>query len=141
MSYWHHRFKFQKHKYYRRFENSTKSDARRKDNFYKKYVEESGTDVLSDFSRLNVYVEDEEVTKTIETPAMIMSQLLSEIGGQLGIWIGVSIITFAEMIELVVVLVSTLREKRRKKETNKEKGKELDEIDPLGDNPETDQRI
>ena len=93
-----------------------------------KYVDESGKDVLSDFSRLNVYVEDEEVTKTIETPAMIVSQLLSEIGGQLGVWIGVSIITFAEVIELLVVVGRRLMEKKRKDETDKGEGEELDKI-------------
>ena len=113
-------FCFQDKEYYWRFENSSYPDARRKDKFYKSYVQKNGKKVLSDFSRIIVYMKDDAIQKIIESPLMILPQLLSEIGGQLGIWVGVSIITLSEVIELVVNLLSQLLRRKISKTSKNE---------------------
>lgn len=56
---------------------------------------------MRDFARINVYVADPEVVVTRESPEYDVAQLISDIGGQLGAWIGLSLITLAEVVELV----------------------------------------
>lgn len=56
---------------------------------------------MTDFARLNVYIADSNVIITQELEDYTSTQLVSDIGGQLGLWIGISIITLAEVIELV----------------------------------------
>ena len=60
---------------------------------------------MRDFARLNVYIADSNVLKTEESEDYVQSQLLSDIGGQLGLWVGISVITLAEVLELVIDLV------------------------------------
>jgi hypothetical protein len=61
---------------------------------------------VKDFARINVYVSDPEVLETRETPEYDTAQLISDIGGQLGVWIGLSLITVAEVVELVGQVVN-----------------------------------
>ena len=56
---------------------------------------------MRDFARLNVYVADSNVIKTTESPDYNTNQLVSDIGGQLGLWVGISVITLTEVLELV----------------------------------------
>nr|URS64680.1 FMRFamide-gated sodium channel-like 3 [Malacoceros fuliginosus] len=51
--------------------------------------------------RLNIYISDTSVVKIMETEAYSLTHLASDIGGQLSLWIGVSIITMVEIIELI----------------------------------------
>ena len=55
---------------------------------------------MKDFARLNVYIADSNVILTQEEEDYSSTQLVSDIGGQLGLWIGISIITLAEVLEL-----------------------------------------
>ncbi|ELT93367.1 hypothetical protein CAPTEDRAFT_212912 [Capitella teleta] len=59
---------------------------------------------MQDFARLNVYIADSNVLKTEESEDYVQSQLLSDLGGQLGLWVGISVITIVEILELVVDL-------------------------------------
>ena len=52
---------------------------------------------LRDFARLNVYIADSNVLQTEEQKDYTTTQLLADIGGQLGLWVGVSVITLAEV--------------------------------------------
>jgi len=63
---------------------------------------------MRDFARLNVYIADSNVLKTEEQVDYATSQLLADIGGQLGLWVGVSVITLAEVVEFVVDLLRYL---------------------------------
>ena len=75
----------------------------------------NGKNVLSDFAKVNVYVIEKKIMKTVETPVMSATQLVSEIGGQLGIWIGFSVVTMSEVLELAFVsIIQCLRQKVRK---------------------------
>ena len=48
------------------------------------------------------------VLQTAEQEDYVTTQLLADIGGQLGLWVGVSVITLAEFIELVLDFVNYL---------------------------------
>ncbi len=56
---------------------------------------------MKNFARLNVYVADSNVMKTQEGRDYELTQLVSDIGGQLGLWVGISVITLTEVLELV----------------------------------------
>ena len=63
---------------------------------------ESREKAMRDFARLNVYIADSNVVKTQELADYTQNQLVSDIGGQLGLWVGISIITLTEVLELVI---------------------------------------
>ena len=63
---------------------------------------ESYTAKVSDFvSRITVYIADNNVLKTSESPDYEAIRLISDIGGQLGLWIGISVMTLFEVLQLV----------------------------------------
>ena len=71
---------------------------------------------MEDFARLNVYIADSNVVKTEESPEITPTQLVSDIGGQMGLWVGISIITLTEVLELIgdVIRMICLSKMRRK---------------------------
>ena len=74
---------------------------------YEEYVNRLGMQqALNDFAKVNVYIADSNVLQIIEEPATTITQLISEIGGQLGIWIGVSVITISEILETILKIAS-----------------------------------
>lgn len=60
--------------------------------------------IMEEFLRLNVYVADSNVMKTEESPEYTINQLVSDIGGQAGLWIGMSVITVAEILSVLFSL-------------------------------------
>ena len=48
-----------------------------------------------------MHVADTSVVKIIQEPDYTSSDLLSDIGGQLGLWIGMSVLSFGEIIQLI----------------------------------------
>ena len=69
------------------------------------YLDKNREGALSDIVSFEINLVDNKIIRTIETPLYTPTQLLSEIGGQLGIWIGVSVITLVEVIELLIGLI------------------------------------
>ena len=63
---------------------------------------------LKNFARLNVYIADGNVVKTEESPDYTGSDVISDIGGQLGLWVGISVITLAEVLALIGDILSYL---------------------------------
>ncbi|ESO09376.1 hypothetical protein HELRODRAFT_168357 [Helobdella robusta] len=55
----------------------------------------------SNYGRLVVYYSTLAYTQTSETPSYELKQFLSDIGGILGLYIGFSVLTFVEFIELI----------------------------------------
>ena len=76
--------------------------------------------VMQDFARLNVYIADSNVHVTQEEEDYTSTQLVSDIGGQLGLWIGISIITLAEVLELMCDLCRLLFAGRRRNSATRE---------------------
>ena len=72
---------------------------------------------MKNFARLNVYIADSNVVKTEESPDYTGSDVISDIGGQLGLWVGISVITLAEVLALVGDILSHLLGKCCDKET------------------------
>ena len=73
---------------------------------YEEYVNRSGMQSMNDFAKINVYITDSNVLQIIEEPATTITQLISEIGGQLGVWIGVSVITISEILETILTIAT-----------------------------------
>jgi len=52
---------------------------------------------------------------TKESEDYDISQLVSDIGGQLGVWIGLSVITAAEVVELVIIIAGRCTKGKRQR--------------------------
>lgn len=59
---------------------------------------------VNNFARINLYFKDLKVRQDKQTPSYYISKLFSDIGGTLGLWVGISLLTLTE----VVVLVSNI---------------------------------
>ena len=98
---------------------SNKYGQRLSPNYYQYFINKSKdadgrAESLSNFVRLNVYIADNNVMVTKESPNYTLTQLLSDIGGQMGLWIGCSVITLAEVVELFLqVIRNGLKGKKR----------------------------
>jgi len=87
-------------KFRERFANTSKNDA-----VWNYFNDENRSSTLKDFARLNVYIADSNVVVTQETADYDVTRLLSDIGGQLAIWVGMSVITMCEVAELGYLLL------------------------------------
>ena len=86
-------------KFRERFANTSKNES-----VMSYFIDENRSSTLKDFSRLNVYIAESNVIVTQETADYDPNQLVSDIGGQLGIWVGISVITLSEVVELGYLL-------------------------------------
>ncbi|XP_059143116.1 FMRFamide-activated amiloride-sensitive sodium channel-like isoform X2 [Physella acuta] len=55
--------------------------------------------------RLNIYLEDLSVVEYRQLPAYGLADLFADIGGTLGLWMGISVLTIMELVELVIRLI------------------------------------
>ena len=69
---------------------------------YRKVFQEN---LPSYIARVNVHIADSNVIKTSESPDYESFRLISDIGGQLGLWIGISVMTLFEVVQLVADVV------------------------------------
>ena len=60
--------------------------------------------ITDNFVRVNVYLSDMEVEVQEQQPSYRLSNLFSDIGGTLGLWVGLSLLTVVELLQLVVKL-------------------------------------
>ena len=97
-------------RYSERF-NTTETQGKYK--MMKKYFNHTNREnSMRDFARLNVYIADSNVIKTQESADYTRNQLVSDIGGQLGLWVGISVITLTEVFELICDLFRYLTTSR-----------------------------
>ena len=61
--------------------------------------------IANSFARVNIYFKDVTLTSKIQRPSYGLMDLLADIGGVLGLWVGVSIITIFEFLALLSELV------------------------------------
>jgi len=66
-------------------------------------------------TRVVVHVADSNVIKTTESPDYDLIRLVADIGGQLGLWIGVSVITLVEVLQLAALVVRVIAARRRRR--------------------------
>ena len=69
--------------------------------------------LLKQLSRLNVHIADNNVMRTTESPDYEAIRLVSDIGGQLGLWIGISVMTLFEVLQLIADVFRYLTAKGR----------------------------
>ncbi|KAH9494543.1 hypothetical protein Btru_042390 [Bulinus truncatus] len=55
--------------------------------------------------RLNIYLEDLSVVEYRQLPAYGLADLFADIGGTLGLWMGISVLTIMELMELIIRLI------------------------------------
>ncbi|XP_020626896.1 degenerin mec-4-like isoform X4 [Orbicella faveolata] len=63
------------------------------------------------FLRINIYFEELNMEKITYSEYYAFENLMSDIGGQLGLWIGVSVITVAEVLKLLLDIFKVLFQK------------------------------
>lgn len=89
------------------------------------YLNKQDGRIRSYIGRINVFIADSNVVKTTEAPDYEAIRLISDIGGQLGLWIGISVMTLFEVMQLVCDICRFLsasgrnrtRERRRARPT------------------------
>ena len=72
----------------------------------------------SQISRLNVHIADSNIIKTTEAPDYEAVQLMSDIGGQLALWIGISVITLFEVLQVSYSTAHFLRDTNTRSHTH-----------------------
>ncbi|KAL3869756.1 hypothetical protein ACJMK2_042397 [Sinanodonta woodiana] len=58
------------------------------------------------FLKLNVYFEDLNFEIIQETPQIAIAQFMSDVGGAIGLWIGLSVLAICEIFQLIIELCS-----------------------------------
>ncbi|CAH1797117.1 unnamed protein product [Owenia fusiformis] len=84
--------------------------------------QEIGDSFRQNFIRLNVYFKDLKTNIIKQEADFTLGSMVSEIGGSLGIFIGVSIITMAEVFILCLDIIRVLGEKSKVKSSQDPKG-------------------
>ena len=72
------------------------------------YKAERNKWVYSRFFHVNVYFRETIVSKQEQVPSVSLSDLWPSIGGILGLWAGVSVITMIEVVSLVAGLIKVI---------------------------------
>ena len=87
-------------------------------NWYFSLIEKSNNDFIKNLASfgsveqlkknvllINFYYDDASITKIIERPLWNVFSILSTIGGNLGLFVGVSVLSIAEIVELITRLI------------------------------------
>ncbi|KAK0055716.1 degenerin unc-8 [Biomphalaria pfeifferi] len=89
------------------------------------------------FLKLNIYFQDLNYEERTEQPNYEFTSLLADIGGTIGLWIGLSILSFCEVFDLLLRLVHYAlcqgSRRRRAEDKPNEKEKKENENDKCGD--------
>ena len=65
----------------------------------------SYSDLSENLIYLDIYFDDMRITKIQENIADNLSSLVSDVGGQLGLWLGISILTVVEILFCCCVII------------------------------------
>ncbi|XP_060578294.1 amiloride-sensitive sodium channel subunit beta-like isoform X2 [Ruditapes philippinarum] len=76
--------------------------------------------INNNFLKLNIYYEDLNYENITQVPEIEVQQFLSDVGGAIGLWIGLSILSLCELVQLFVEccdygIHKTVRERRQNK--------------------------
>ena len=85
--------------------------------FIDEYIQKRDWKAAGEVSKLNIRMQmyNRKMERTVESPLYTSAQLISQIGGQLGVWIGISVITLTEVMELVIeICCKTIRGTKKK---------------------------
>ncbi|XP_078617383.1 degenerin mec-4-like [Branchiostoma floridae x Branchiostoma japonicum] len=76
----------------------------------------TAAEIREGFIQVTVYFENMKIEHIYETPSYEVENLLGDIGGQLGLWMGISIMTVIELAEFLTDVVIFLTMRRKKAE-------------------------
>lgn len=76
-----------------------------------KEVDGESDDFRKHILKVNVFFEELNYEVISEDPAYELPSFMSDLGGSLGLWIGMSVLTFAEILELILLVCYTLARK------------------------------
>lgn len=68
-------------------------------------INRASTTIRQNLIRLNIYLEDLSIVEFTQMPAYDLADLFADIGGTLGLWMGISVLTIMELVELLVSLI------------------------------------
>ena len=75
------------------------------EDFYNSDMKWSNFHLITDnFARVNIYLEDSQLESKYQERSYPLSNLFSDIGGTLGLWIGLSLLTVVEVVQLILRL-------------------------------------
>ncbi|CAL1527011.1 unnamed protein product [Lymnaea stagnalis] len=74
----------------------------------KKTTKEQSDIMRQNLLRLNIYLEDLSVVEYRQLPAYGLADLFADIGGTLGLWMGISVLTIMELVELIIRLIGLM---------------------------------
>ena len=92
----------------RLIENHPRKNSLKAYEYYQNLKENNATDeqiyswVSSHFARLNIFPQSNIVVMKQQVPMYSKTDLMSQIGGCLGLWLGMSVITVVELFDLVL---------------------------------------
>ena len=64
---------------------------------------------LKDMAKINVYIADTSIIKTTQEIDYTVSDLLSDLGGIMGLWIGMSVLSIVEILQFALDLFKSLK--------------------------------
>nr|7YVB_A Chain A, FMRFamide-gated Na+ channel [Aplysia californica]7YVB_B Chain B, FMRFamide-gated Na+ channel [Aplysia californica]7YVB_C Chain C, FMRFamide-gated Na+ channel [Aplysia californica]7YVC_A Chain A, FMRFamide-gated Na+ channel [Aplysia californica]7YVC_B Chain B, FMRFamide-gated Na+ channel [Aplysia californica]7YVC_C Chain C, FMRFamide-gated Na+ channel [Aplysia californica] len=74
----------------------------------KEMAKEASDLIRQNLLRLNIYLEDLSVVEYRQLPAYGLADLFADIGGTLGLWMGISVLTIMELMELIIRLFALI---------------------------------
>ena len=82
---------------------------------YQKHFQFSNRyDGFKDITKINIHIADTSIVKTIQKSDYTSGDLLSDIGGNLGLFIGMSLLSIGEILQLLWDIVYTITRKQKK---------------------------
>ncbi|CAK8691202.1 unnamed protein product [Clavelina lepadiformis] len=78
---------------------------------------------------LSVYYDTLSITTSVESKAVTASGLISDVGGQFGLWIGISVVTFFEIFQFAYLLLRHHLCNPDKKKEQQEQTQEMDNVE------------
>ncbi len=62
---------------------------------------------MEEFVRLEIYLENKEVTRIAEEPQVPWKQMVVNLGGALSLYLGMSFVTVVEVVEMILEMIIT----------------------------------
>ncbi|XP_022808058.1 amiloride-sensitive sodium channel subunit alpha-like isoform X3 [Stylophora pistillata] len=94
--------------------NSSQLSYQKKLKATSKEVDGGPSDFRHNILKVNVFFEELNYEVISEDPAYELPSFMSDLGGSLGLWIGMSVLTFAEILELILLICYSLARKLKK---------------------------
>ena len=85
---------------------------------------------LKDMAKINVFIADTSIIKTTQEIDYTVSDLLSDLGGIMGLWIGMSVLSIVEILQFALDLFKSLKRQS-------ERDRKRSWVEPFGKSSDT----